>query len=221
MSNSVHVADTVPYPWPYDGTLAVHRLALLICGAQQQLVALAHDAPDVGVRLAIVAAAVRDGGGTVMWIRHGRTGTRPRASLLPATGSAGWQLVVEPDAADLVVDCAGWDGCFGSALDHQLRTRGRRAVVLGGFASEVTVDSTVRTLNDQGHECLVLSDGSAPLDAHLGSRAQHSLTMSGGIFGALGTTAALLDALETSAGNAVRTGVTTSDPTPTRKEISA
>ena len=62
-------------------------------------------------------------------------------------------------------------------------------LVLAGYASEVTVDSTVRTLNDRGFECLVLSDGCAPLDADLGARALRSLTMSGGIFGAHGRTA--------------------------------
>jgi nicotinamidase-related amidase len=131
----------------------------------------------------------------VIWVRHGAPAQRNRPSFLPVRHSASWALADAPEVGDVVVDCSGWDGCFGSALDHELRSSRRATVVLGGFASELTVDSTVRTLNDQGHECLVLSDGCAPLDAHLGMRAQHSLTMSGGIFGALGTTAALLDSL--------------------------
>jgi nicotinamidase-related amidase len=73
-----------------------------------------------------------------------------------------------------------------------------RTVVLGGIASELTVDSTVRTLNDRGHECLVLTDGCAPLVASLGARAHHSLTMSGGIFGALGSVDHVADALVSS-----------------------
>jgi len=71
--------------------------------------------------------------------------------------------------------------------------------VLGGIASELTVDSTVRTLNDRGHECLVLTDGCAPLVASLGVRAHHSLTMSGGIFGALGTIEHVVVALASAA----------------------
>lgn len=94
------------------------------------------------------------------------------------------------------MDSAGWDGCFGSDLDNTLRVRGIRTIVIGGFASEVTVDSTVRTLNDQGHECLVLTDCCAPLDDSLGARAHASLTMSGGIFGALGTSVAFVAALD-------------------------
>ena len=213
MPNSVHVADTVPYAWPYDGVLAVDELVLLICGAQHQLIAVAHDALDVGERLAVAARAVRAGGGRVVWVRHG--GARSRGGppqFLPTNGTDGWELAAEPQPADLVIDCAGWDGCYGSALDHELRSHGCRTVVLGGFASEVTVDSTVRTLNDQGYECLVLSDGCAPLDLHLGARAHHSLTMSGGIFGALGTTTSLLDALHRD---------TSGNPPPTTKETPA
>jgi len=193
---STFVAATVPYRWPYDGVLAPHRTALVLCGVQHGFVAATPGATDVIGRLVDLAAVVRAGGGIVVWVRHGRhRGFRGRASLLPRRGDDGWRpaAVIAPD--DLVVDAAGWDGCFGSDLDHVLRTAGTDVVVLGGVASELTVDSTVRTLNDRGHECLVLTDGCAPLDAHLGARAHHSLTMSGGIFGALGTTAAVVEAL--------------------------
>jgi len=217
MPNPVHVADTVPYPWPYNGELAVGQLALLICGAQRRLFELSMSSPEVSVRLVGLADFVRGNGGRVIWIRHGDAGRPGRPlQLLPAIGSDGWMLACATDPSDLVIDSAGWDGCFGSTLDHRLRTGGTRTVVLGGFASEVTVDSTVRTLNDQGHECLVLSDGCAPIDLHLGARAQHSLTMSGGIFGALGTTSALFEALQRSLSQ-----TSTTNSSPTREEIPA
>ena len=196
MSEPVHVAHTVPYPWPYDGHIAVEQMALVICGAQHQLIDISNGADDVSGRLIDVAAAMRARGGRVLWIRHG-TGVRPaRPNVsLPRRDTSGWQLGLARDSADDVIDSAGWDACFGSRLDHALRGDGCRTVVLGGFASEITVDSTVRTLNDRGHECLVLTDVCAPLDPHLGARAHHSLTMSGGIFGALGTSSDLLDVL--------------------------
>jgi nicotinamidase-related amidase len=118
-----------------------------------------------------------------------------RPVTLPQRRSGAWQLVAEPAGSDVVVDAAGWDGSFGCDLDAVLRAIGTRTLVLAGLASELTVDSTVRTLNDRGWECLVLTDACAPLDAALGARAHHSLTMSGGIFGALGTVPALVAAL--------------------------
>jgi hypothetical protein len=74
MLNPVHVADTVPYPWPYNGELAVGELALLICGAQRRLVDLSVGAAEIGARLTGVADLVRRGGGRVIWIRHGNAG---------------------------------------------------------------------------------------------------------------------------------------------------
>ncbi len=68
-------------------------------------------------------------------------------------------------------------------------------MLLAGFASELLLDSTLRSANDRGYECLTLSDAVAPFDPDVGERALASITMSGGIFGAVGTTAAVLDAL--------------------------
>jgi nicotinamidase-related amidase len=149
----------------------------------------------------------------VIWLRHGRRAATGHAhrdadnrpprrhapSWLPEPGSAEWSLTGRPEPDDLIVDAPGWDGCFGSDLERTLRAEGFEHLVLAGYASEVTVDSTVRALNDRGFECLVLSDGCAPLDAELGARALRSLTMSGGIFGAHGRTADLLAALERTA----------------------
>jgi len=192
------VEATVPYPWPYDGELDVRTLAVVICGAQGRFVDASDGAAGVLADLDELAASVRGGGGRVVWVRHGRRAvSQPvAAGFLPERGDQGWDLVTAPAVGDVVVDSAGWDGCFASDLDHTLRAAGIHAIALGGFASELTVDSTVRTLNDRGHECLVLTDGCAPLDADLGARAHCSLTMSGGIFGALGTIDHLGAALE-------------------------
>ena len=188
------VAGSDPYPWPWDGDLSPHRLALVVCGAQE---ALGTACPGAGPALATIEATARSlraRGALVVWIRHGAApGHRP--TWLPEPGKPGWDLLVAPEPDDLVVDAAGWDASFGSPLDHELRRTGRDHLVLAGLASEITVDSTVRTLNDRGYECLVATDACAPLDTDLGAHAFHSLTMSGGIFGALGTTAALLAAL--------------------------
>jgi nicotinamidase-related amidase len=159
------------------------------------LVDAAVEGPAVLDRLTALAEHLRPLGARVVWVRHGTRTTRRGTAVLPVRATSGWQLAVAPDPADVIVDAGGWDGSFAGDLDDVLRTGGSRAVVLAGMGSELTVDSTVRALNDRGHECLVLTDGCAPLDRALGARAHHSLTMSGGIFGALGTTTNLITAL--------------------------
>ena len=193
----VHVADTVPYAWPYDGELRGATSALVVCGAQRGLAAMSDPADVTLEALRALADAVRSAGGDVVWVRHGHRATAgpARPSALPVRGGAGWELIDTPAVDDVVVDASGWDGCYASELEHLLRDLGVAHVALGGLASELTVDSTVRTLNDRGFECLVLTDGCAPTHPEMGRRAHHSLTMSGGIFGALGTSGDLAAAI--------------------------
>jgi nicotinamidase-related amidase len=187
MTSFEPILDTDPYPWPYDGTWSPDDTALVLCGLQPHLCSLCPDADKVLASIIDLALRWTALGGSTVVVRHGaRTGRRS----LPIAGTPAWETIDLPlDPTPVVVDAAGWDGCFSSPLDHVLRAGGFRHVLLGGFASELTVDSTVRTLNDRGTECLVLVDACAPVDAALGQHAFHSLTLSGGIFGALGSTA--------------------------------
>jgi biuret amidohydrolase len=197
----LHVARTAPYPWPYDGALSGPRTVLVRCGWQNHWAALSRHVEDVVHRLAKVADAVNRGGGLVIDLRHGRIAPPSKRvrSGLPLVGSTGWRLYGSNGPADrrgLTIDAAGLDGCYGSCLEHHLQISGYDRVILGGFAAEATVDSTLRTLNDRGFECLVLRDGCAPIDDDLLAHALHSTTMSGGIFGAVGDSHSLLSALE-------------------------
>ncbi|MCU1453352.1 MAG: cysteine hydrolase [Acidimicrobiales bacterium] len=193
------VTHTDPYPWPWDADLSGRRLALVIAGGQHHWSERSADPFPAVAALVALAADVRGAGGIVVALRHGDPApwatNRPRT--LPAVGSAGWQLVL-PEALTLdhVVDATGADGFFGSRLDDVLRLAHRDHLLLGGLASEVTVDSTLRSANDRGYECLVLTDACAPHDVEVGARALRSVTMSGGIFGAIGTSFAVRRALD-------------------------
>jgi nicotinamidase-related amidase len=56
----------------------------------------------------------------------------------------------------------------------------------------------MRRANDIGYECLLLEDMCVPLDPELQPSSISQILMSGGIFGAVGESAALLEALKTS-----------------------
>ena len=203
-----HVTDTIPYPWPFDAAagLTPHRLALVIVGAQLQWV---DDATvDLLARLDHFAGAVRARGVLVVFTRHTRP-THPRRPRrdLPVPGEAGWELALTPNVDDVLVDSRGCDGFSGSPLDQQLRAHDRSHILFGGLASEVLVDSTLRSANDRGYECLTLRDCVAPISPDTGERVLASVTMSGGIFGAVGSSDAALAALASPSGarNGART----------------
>ena len=192
-----HVRDTDPYPWPYDGDLDGHRLALVVAGAQPHWLARSTGATEALATLTDLADAVRRSDGVVVALRHGRpTGlARGRRPRLPEVGSDGWPVCLGRLAADHVVDTSGLNGFHGSVLDDLLTGLGRDRLLLGGFCAELTLDTTLRGANDRGFECLVVTDACAFADPALGRHAHSSVTMSGGIFGALGTAAAVREAL--------------------------
>jgi nicotinamidase-related amidase len=185
-----HVPGTRPYPWPYDGILDPARLALVVAGGQAWFAACTVDSDEVLSNLRKAAKVVRDAGGIVVVLHHSCLGGPG-----PREGERGGDLAVTIAAGDVVVDCVGMSGFSGSALDVELRRRGIDRLCIGGLGLESAVYSTLGAANDRGYECLALTDAVAFHDPDVGARALASITMSGGIFGALGTSTDLCDAL--------------------------
>ena len=174
------VAHTTPYAWPWDGQLDGSRLALLV--VHPRPASGAAPAPVPG-RVAAVAGAVREAGGVVLLVR-----------TTPPDRSAG--LPTEPVVtADLVVDAYGVDGFHGSPLDGVLRAGGRDQLLLTGAWLETNVHSTMRSANDRGYECLLVLDACAAYDPGLRDAARSQIELSGGIFGAVGTSDPVRSAL--------------------------
>lgn len=192
------IPDSEPYPWPWDAGLDPRRLCLVLAGVQQVHAEASPTSPVVVERIVALADALRAVGATICHVRHTAPpapGARRPRPLLAQVDEPGWTPVIDPSEDDLVVSAAGLDGFCGGPLDLELRARGLDLVVAVGLAAEAAVSCTVRSANDRGYECLTLTDATAPLDPATGARELRSITMSGGIFGAIGTADALLAAL--------------------------
>lgn len=173
---TVHIAATDPYPWPYDGRLAGAHLALVLAGWDEawRERSLSVDARAGCDALALASAAC---GALVVGVSHRDAPAMP----LPFGGVS--------------VRADGLDGFHGSPLDGLLRRAGRTHLLVAGHGLEGPVHSTLRSANDRGYECLLVADAAAALTHDLADAAAKTVTMSGGIFGAVGTTSAVLDAL--------------------------
>jgi nicotinamidase-related amidase len=191
------VAGTDPYPWPYDGALDRGRTALVIAGAQRWWARKTEAVADALDALARLRAAARRAGVPVLHIVHtGPAGTgRPTRPYLPAPGSADALPVLEPGAGDIVVPAGGQSGGFAGPLVPTLRAAGIDHVLVAGLGLEGPVHSTLRDLNDQGYECLLVADAASFDTPTTRDAAISSVTMSGGIFGAVGSTDAVVTAL--------------------------
>ena len=198
--------DSQPYPWPFDGgdakAIDASRTMVLACGMQQHWLDLAmQGAEATAVHICDFVDRCRVGGVAVMWIRHGRArgGHRSIDRTLPAVGSEAWSLIALPEPDDIVIDTPGHDAFLVGWTDVELRGRGVDKLVLVGIGTETTVNGTLRSANDRGFECVTLTDAVAHHGCETGAAALSSITMSGGIFGAIGTTVDLLRELESRA----------------------
>jgi len=173
----MNVPGTDPYPWPYDGRLAGDLLALLLAGWDEGWHGRCLDPGPSLRRGGDLSRAVRAAGGMVVAVSHWFSAP----------------LVLEGEHAAVVA--GGVDGFHGGPLDDLLRQSGRTHLLVAGLGLEGPVHSTLRSANDRGYECLLVADASAALTDDCAASAVHSVTMSGGIFGAVGDTAAVVTAL--------------------------
>ena len=187
------VAGTTPYPWPWDGDLTASATTLLVVAEGGG----AASTPDAALRarLHALAVALRGAGGRVVAV----TTRRPARAGGPGPGSTSaapaWTGLLDAALVDDAVVAQGLDAYHGSDLELVLATTGARRLLVAGSQLEVSVHSTLRSANDRGLECLLVVDACVPAEERLVAAAVSTVEMSGGIFGAVGTTAAVVDAL--------------------------
>lgn len=140
-----------------------------------------------GDRLRSLVDVVLAAGGAVIQV----VTAPPPAALGPELGAP---LAAMGTPATPVLTSRGIDGFYESGLETLLREGGLDHLLLAGAGLETCIHSTMRSANDRGLECLLVLDACVAYQVDLVGSARSQVEMSGGIFGAVGETAAVLDA---------------------------
>lgn len=120
-----------------------------------------HDTAGLITRLNRLAAAVRAGGGAVIFVQHDGPQGDPHHPSLP-----GWRLLeglnVQP--ADTIVRKTACDSFLDTTLDASLQALAIDRLIITGCATDYCVDTTVRSALARGLRTVVPSDGHTTSD---------------------------------------------------------
>ena len=189
------IVEANPYPWPFDGAPDLSKTALLV-SLDSSWRSESEVSDNSDENLGYLARGLADAGALVIGyspsIEALEIGTFTEATV---------EFAKEFFKIEKVIFCSSGNGFFSTNLDGILRSLGVTDLLFGGWGLEGPVHSTMRSANDLGYECLLISDGVVGLDPAMHEPSCSMIQFSGGIFGAVARCSEIAELYGTTAAN--------------------
>jgi nicotinamidase-related amidase len=119
------------------------------------------DADGVIRRINSLARAIRQNGGTVIFVQHDGPEGNPLEPNTP-----GWEFLptVERDPMDPIVRKEACDSFYETELQSLLEQLNAKTLIVTGCATDFCVDTTVRSAASRDYEVVVVADGHTTRD---------------------------------------------------------
>ena len=193
-------------------SIDVARTALILIDLQHSNVTRSlapYSGEEVVGNAVLLAQEMRERGGLVVYVRMLVNELLALPADVPLSGPVGAtlpppnasQLVPEAgvDAADLVITKRQWGAFYGTELDQALRRRHISKIILGGIATNYSIESTARAAFDRGYALVFVEDAMTSLSAETHAFACENIFRH---MGCVRKTGDVIDALQAGTGEA-------------------
>src|SRR6201990_2070307 len=192
---------------------------------------LGNDVSQLARAVEPIASVLRAARGTGMLVIHTREGHLPDLSDAPPAkiergapslrigdrgpmgrilirGEAGHDIIpaLYPLDSEIVIDKPGKGAFYATELGETLQKYGIENLLVCGVTTEVCVNTSVREDNDRGYRCVVISDGCASYFPEFHDMGLRMIKAQGGIFGWVGSSAAVLKAMQAETSGNLKAG---------------
>jgi len=128
----------------------------------------------------------------------GEIGSKGPLGRLLIRGQPGWDIVpqLRPESGEPIIDKPGFGAFYATDLARILVTRGIQHLIVCGVTTDVCVHSTLREAIDRGFEPLLVIDCCAATVQANHDAAIETVCSEGGVFGAVATSSAVINTLQ-------------------------